>query len=125
MPLEHFPGPHHRPGERDPLRPAHTAPHDRHRERSDLRVADAPIGDARDQLLDLIGGKLAAIPLATDQFGYEHQSASLPMKAIKSLPRSSAARVASASVCSWLSGTSPIPSARFVITEIAATRRPQ
>jgi hypothetical protein len=53
VPAEHFARAHHRPGQCDPLVPAHAAQQDRHRQRTDLRVADRAVGDPGDQLLEL------------------------------------------------------------------------
>ena len=46
-------------------------------------------------------------------------------KRVISGARSAAARAASRSVCSWLTGSSLMPSAKLVIAETAATRSPQ
>ena len=69
--------------------------------------------------------ELAAVALDADQVGHVHQSPSLSTKRTSSGARSSAARWASRRVCSWLSCVSLIPSAKLLIAEIAATRRPQ
>ena len=49
-PVEHVARARHRPGQRDPLGRAHSAPYDRHRQRPDLRVGDGAVRDSRHEL---------------------------------------------------------------------------
>ena len=71
-PLEHVSRARHRAGQRDPLAGVHAAPHDRHRQRPDLGVGDAAVGDAANQIGDLIRGQLEAVALSPDQLSYQH-----------------------------------------------------
>ena len=50
---------------------------------------------------------------------------SRPRSALSAAPGRAPARAPSRSVCSWLTGSSPMPSAKLVIAETAATRSPQ
>ena len=67
-------------------------------------------------------GQRFAVALAPDQLLRDHGRSAT--KRSISGPSRSAPSLATRSVCSWLSSSPPIPSARLVTAEIAATRRP-
>src|SRR4029079_15306447 len=98
----------------------------RHRERADLGVGEAAVRDPVDEEGDLLARELRAVALAADALGGQQaHAASAPQNASASRARSPAALAAYLSVCSCESASPPIPSARVVIAETAATRRPQ
>ena len=116
----------HRLGQRDPLAGVHPAQEQRHRQRADLRVGQPAVRDPVDEEGDLLA---ASAPRRRACGGSPRRGAascaSASQKRSTSRARSPAAAAAYRSVCSCESASPPMPSARFVIAETAATRRPQ
>ena len=65
---------HHRIGQGKGLRRGQTAEPDRHEEGRRLVVGDVPAHVAGDELADVGGGELLAVPLALDQLGGMHRA---------------------------------------------------
>ena len=109
-------------GERDALVGVHAAQEERHRERADLRVAPASRRRCRDDDLELVAAQRVAVALAADDL----RRASCRGPARTRGSAASVSRLPRALTQRLLVDTAwpPMPSARLVIAETAATFRP-